>query len=115
MTLKIPDEFICPITLDVMTNPVRANCVKEKPKETSSLSSPTFSLDSDDSCSGHFFERNALAAHLRKNSNLCPSCNQIITKAIPDKALAERITREFASKYPDHFEEIGRASCRERV
>ncbi len=104
MTIAVPEEFVCPITFDVMTNPVRTNCVEEKPKKSTSLFSHIFTRNSDDSCSGHFFERNALAAHLRKNNNNCPSCNQIITKAIPDEDLADRITREFASKQPSHFQ-----------
>ena len=56
MSIEVPKEFECPITFDVMINPVRANCVEEKPKEPTGIFSHFFTRGSDDSCSGHFFE-----------------------------------------------------------
>nr|NGX48851.1 hypothetical protein [Candidatus Anoxychlamydiales bacterium] len=108
MSIEVPKEFECPITLDVMINPVRANCVAAKPKEPTGIFSYFFTRGSDDSCSGHFFEGLALAAYLRRIDQNCPTCRQKITKAIPDKDLAAKITREFINKsaaHKTHFED----------
>ena len=98
----VPKDFECPITLDVMVSPVRTNCLEEKP--TTSFFSRIFAPAPDDSFKGHYFERDALAAHFRQNNQNCPTCNRIITKVVPDKNLADRITREFTAKHKLHFE-----------
>jgi len=73
--VDVPNEFQCIITADVMTDPVRTDCPAPD---------------------GHIFERLALANWFRTNLELqCPICRRIVTSAVPDEQMAQRIQNEF--------------------
>jgi len=115
MSLEIPRLFVCPITLDVMTDPVRTNCIEEKPKDSLikrilSIFFNNFFLKTSqvEQINGHYFEKLALAKLLRQNNLTCPLCGRKITKVTPDKKLSDMIAKKFTNlsdEHKKHFEE----------
>ncbi len=109
MALKIPKEFECPITLDVITDPVRTNCNDEK-----HLGFFTRFFSKNLPSNGHAFDKWALADYIRRNleNPKCLVCNKKITKAVADKKLAQKITKEFTNlsdKHKKHFKAAKKA------
>ncbi|MFA6119111.1 MAG: hypothetical protein WCT85_04030 [Parachlamydiales bacterium] len=105
--MLIPEDFINPISHDLLIQPVRTNCFGYNRWSIVNW------LKGYPPFQGHIFEKIYLSSWFTKSHNhLCPVCGREITKIAPDTELAQRIRNEFVylnHRNGDHFQNLKRA------